>query len=74
MLVLSRKLDTAVRIGPNIEVKVLSIRNRQVKLGIDAPDGVRVWREEICPNRNYGEHEERKPQTRTRSSSETSQP
>ena len=47
MLVLSRKRDTAVRIGPNIEVKVLSIRNGQVKLGIDAPNGVRIWRDEI---------------------------
>jgi len=48
MLVLSRKRGTAVRIGPNIEVKVLSIRNRQVKLGIEAPSSVRVWRDELC--------------------------
>ncbi len=48
MLVLSRKLDTAIRIGPNIEVKVLSIRNRQVKLGIEAPSNVRIWRYELC--------------------------
>lgn len=48
MLVLSRKPDTAVRIGSNIEVKVLSIRNRQVKLGIDAPSSVRIWRDELC--------------------------
>ena len=48
MLVLSRKCDTAVRIGSNIEVKVLSIRNRQVKLGIDAPRSVRIWRDELC--------------------------
>jgi carbon storage regulator CsrA len=48
MLVLSRKRDTAVRIGSNIEVKVLSIRNRQVKLGIDAPSSVRIWRDELC--------------------------
>ena len=47
MLVLSRKPDTAVRIGSNIEVKVLSIRNRQVKLGIDAPSSVRIWRDEL---------------------------
>jgi len=48
MLVLSRKPDTAIRIGSNIEVKVLSIRNRQVKLGIDAPSSVRIWRDELC--------------------------
>jgi carbon storage regulator CsrA len=48
MLVLSRKPDTAIRIGSNIEVKVLSIRNRQVKLGIDAPSSFRIWRDELC--------------------------
>ena len=47
MLVLSRKPDTAVHIGPNVEVKVLSIRNRQVKLKIDAPRSVRIWRDEL---------------------------
>ena len=48
MLVLSRKRDMAVGIGPNIEVKVPSIRNRQVKLGIEAPSNVRIWRDELC--------------------------
>ena len=48
MLVLSRKRDTAVRIGSNIEVKVLSIRNRRVKLGIDAPSSARIRRDELC--------------------------
>ena len=47
MLVLYRKCDTAVRIGPTIEVKVLSIRHRRVKLGIDAPSNVRIWRDEL---------------------------
>jgi len=49
MLVLSRDRDTVVRIGPDIKVKVLSIRKQRVKLGIDAPSSVRVWREEASP-------------------------
>jgi len=49
MLVLSRDCDTVVRIGPDIKVKVLAIRRQRVKLGIDAPSDVRVWREEILP-------------------------
>jgi len=49
MLVLSRDCDTAIRIGPNIKIKVLSIRKQRVKLGVDAPSSVRVWREEIFP-------------------------
>jgi len=48
MLVLSRRCDTAIQIGPDIKVTVLSIRSRRVKLGIDAPHGVRVWRDEVC--------------------------
>jgi len=48
MLVLSRDCDTVLRIGP-CKVKVLSIRKRHVRLGIDAPRGIQVWREEIRP-------------------------
>ncbi len=48
MLVLSRDCDTVIRIGDDIRVKVLSIRRRRVKLGVDAPGNVRVWREELC--------------------------
>jgi len=48
MLVLSRRCDTAIQIGREIKVTVLSIRNRQVKLGIDAPSSVRIWRDELC--------------------------
>jgi len=48
MLVLSRRCDTAIQIGRDITVTVLSIRSRQVKLGIDAPSSVRIWRDELC--------------------------
>jgi carbon storage regulator len=48
MLVLSRRPETAIHIGRDIKVTVLAIRNRQVKLGIDAPSRVRVWRDELC--------------------------
>jgi carbon storage regulator len=44
MLVLARKTSETVQIGENITVKILSIRGGQVKLGIEAPEGVRVSR------------------------------
>lgn len=44
MLVLARKTSETIQIGENITVKVLSIRGGQVKLGIEAPSGVRVSR------------------------------
>ena len=37
MLVLSRECDTAIQIGPNITVEVLSIQKQRVKLVTDAP-------------------------------------
>ena len=47
MLVLSRECDTTVWIGPNVKVKILSIQKRRVKLGIEAPAGIQVWRDEL---------------------------
>ena len=49
MLVLSRHRASEIYIGPNIIVKVLEIRKRQVKLGIEAPSGLSVWRGELTP-------------------------
>ena len=49
MLVLSRDRDSAVHIGSDITVKVLSIRRNNVKLGIEAPRTVPVWRNELAP-------------------------
>jgi len=47
MLVLARKLNEAIKIGGNIEVKVLSIENGVVKLGIDAPRNIEILRNEL---------------------------
>jgi len=47
MLVLARKLNEAIKIGDNIEVKVLSIENGVVKLGIDAPRDIEILRNEL---------------------------
>ena len=47
MLILTRKQDESVIIDGDIKITVLSDRHGQVKLGIDAPDDVKIWREEI---------------------------
>jgi len=49
MLVLSRDRGTAIRIGADVKVKVLSIQKNRVKLGIETPRDVRVWRDEMAP-------------------------
>lgn len=47
MLVLTRKSEEAVRIGDEITVTVLEVRGNQVRIGISAPPGVRIFRGEI---------------------------
>ena len=47
MLTLTRKVGQKIRIGDNIEIVVREIRGRQVRLGISAPQGVPVYREEL---------------------------
>ncbi len=55
MLVLSRGCDTEIHIGQDITIKVLEIRKRQVKLGIEAPQGLSVWRGELLPLADGGD-------------------
>ncbi|MBN3554211.1 carbon storage regulator CsrA [Fictibacillus nanhaiensis] len=47
MLVLTRKLQEAIKIGEDIELTVLSIDGDQVKLGISAPKQIEIHRKEI---------------------------
>lgn len=47
MLVLSRKKNEAIQIGDNIEIKILAIEGDQIKVGIDAPRSMDVYRKEI---------------------------
>lgn len=49
MLVLSRKLGEKIIIGENIIVTVVKIDRNQIRLGIEAPQNVPVYREEILP-------------------------
>ena len=47
MLILSRLAGETVIIGNDIRIQVLSNKNGQVRIGIDAPRDVSVRREEI---------------------------
>lgn len=47
MLALSRKKGEALIINNNIEVTVLDIKGDQVKLGINAPKEIPVYRREV---------------------------
>ncbi|MCR4695831.1 MAG: carbon storage regulator CsrA [Lachnospiraceae bacterium] len=47
MLALSRKKNEAIIINNNIEITVLEIKGEQVKIGINAPKEVPVYRKEV---------------------------
>lgn len=47
MLVLSRKVGERICIGEGVYVQVVDIRGGKVRLGVTAPPGVRVDREEV---------------------------
>ena len=47
MLVLTRKENESIMIGNDIEVKILDLRDNQVKVGIVAPRSVAVHRREV---------------------------
>lgn len=47
MLVLTRKVNEAIQIGDDIEIKVLSVSGDQIKIGIVAPKHVEIHRKEI---------------------------
>jgi carbon storage regulator len=47
MLILTRKIEEEVRIGTDITIKILSISDNQIKIGIDAPSSVQIFRGEV---------------------------
>jgi|MudIll2142460700_1097286.scaffolds.fasta_scaffold1816289_2 carbon storage regulator len=47
MLVLTRKVGEEILIGDRIKLKVIEISGSKVKLGIEAPADMRIFREEI---------------------------
>jgi len=47
MLILSRKINEKIMIGDDISVSIIDIRGDQVRLGVDAPKSVKVFRQEV---------------------------
>jgi carbon storage regulator len=47
MLVLTRKSNQSIMIGDDIEVSVLSVMGEKVRIGIQAPQRIPVFRKEI---------------------------
>lgn len=47
MLILSRKVNEKIMIGDEISVSIIEIRGDQVRIGVDAPKTVKVFRQEV---------------------------
>jgi len=47
MLILTRRPQETLVVGDNIKVQVLGVKGGQVRLGVEAPREVPVYREEI---------------------------
>jgi carbon storage regulator len=58
MLVLSRKLNEKIVINGDIVVTIVKIDRNQVRIGIQAPGHIPVYREEILPTQNVEAPEE----------------
>ena len=47
MLILSRKIDEKIRIGDDIIITLIEVHGDQVKIGVEAPKHVKVFRQEV---------------------------
>jgi carbon storage regulator len=67
MLVLTRKLNESIIINGNIRVTVIAIRGNQIRLGIEAPGEVPIYREELLQaNQTSEEQAETSPARKPR--------
>ncbi|MEM6688451.1 MAG: carbon storage regulator CsrA [Planctomycetota bacterium] len=58
MLVLTRKLNEEIVIGDDIKITLVKVKGGSVRLGIDAPRGVKVLRGEISEREFAAETED----------------
>ena len=58
MLVLSRKLGEKIYIGENICITVVDIDRGKIRLGIEAPRDVPIYRQELLPLNNQQQQQQ----------------
>ncbi|MDR2518590.1 MAG: carbon storage regulator CsrA [Spirochaetaceae bacterium] len=47
MLILSRKVNEKIMIGEDISISIIEIQGDHIRLGVDAPKTVKVFRQEV---------------------------
>ena len=53
MLIVSRKKNESIIIAENIEVTVLEVQGERVKIGIEAPNEVKIVRKELLETEKF---------------------
>jgi carbon storage regulator len=47
MLVLTRKSNESIKVGDEITITVVEVKGNSVRIGISAPDNMRIYRKEL---------------------------
>ena len=47
MLILSRQCNESIHLGDHIVLTIVSIAGEKVRIGVEAPDGIRILRREL---------------------------
>ncbi|MBQ1832451.1 MAG: carbon storage regulator CsrA [Treponema sp.] len=47
MLILSRKIDEKIKIGNDITLTIIEVHGDMVKIGVEAPKNVKIFRQEV---------------------------
>ncbi|HZB06559.1 MAG TPA: carbon storage regulator CsrA [Thermoleophilaceae bacterium] len=58
MLVLTRKSNQSIMIGDDIEISVLAVMGEKVRIGIEAPRAVPIFRREVYVEIQEGEEDD----------------
>ncbi len=47
MLILTRRLGESLYVGEDIRITILGLQGKQIKIGLDVPNDMTVYREEV---------------------------
>ncbi len=47
MLILTRRPGESIHLGDNIKITILSVKGKQIKIGLDVPEDLPVYRDEL---------------------------
>lgn len=47
MLVLTRKSDESIKLGDDITITIVEVKGNSVRIGIEAPSSLRIYRKEL---------------------------